>query len=133
MVINPDPKSSGTVELIRHSVHHARSRDIGGPCDLLWRHQLDHASYRGGDSKSDSPDVDVLLDDSQEDSQVDGQRRSLADICEFSTTMSKLRRTPMDAGGHQTRGLQNRLRALKTRAMLARVLFYVAAVPECFR
>ena len=57
-----------------------------------------------------SLDVDVLLDDSQEDSQVDGQRRSLADICGLSTTMSKLRRTPMDAGGHQTRGLQNRLR-----------------------
>jgi hypothetical protein len=30
-------------------------------------------------------------------------------------------------------GLQNRLRALETRAILSRVLLYVGAVPECFR
>ncbi len=55
-----------------------------------------------------------------------------ADVHGLPPHPTELLRTLTDVSGPQPRGLQNRLRALKTRA-LARVFLCVAAVQGCFR
>ena len=58
--------------------------------------------------------------DSQEDSQHVGLRRTKADAVGMCRQAIELQRASTDAHGWQPRGLQNRLRALETRVPLAR-------------
>ena len=66
-----------------------------------------------------------MRDDSQDDSQACELWRLVADNYVFLALSFELGRTLMDACGCQTRGLQNRQRALETRAHRARPLIYV--------